>query len=223
MAETWRLLFCAALAFSAGGNAPAFAQGGRAWVDPPADLASPSAPEIGTSEAPDFGQSPNAARSRGPRGTAPTRDRETLSRAEASRQLVIDYLAMWSMNNRVALEATMGFYAPRVIFHGRTLTPAALAEEKRRFLERWPERDYRARPDTIQVNCDRSGQSCTVRSKFDFRAQNPSRRRWSQGSGTLELVVIFPEGRLAIASETSLVHKRRRAIQGGPAEAEGTL
>jgi len=223
MSGTWRLMFCAALTFMAGGNASALAQGGRAWIDPPADFATPGAPEIGDPKAPAFGASPDGARPADPGGPASRSDGENLSPAEASRQLIVDYLAMWSMSNHVALEATMGFYAPRVIFHGRMLTASALAEEKRRFMERWPERDYRVRPESIQVTCDRSGQSCTVRSIFDFRAESRSRRRRSQGSGTLELVVTFPEGRPVIASETSLVNDRRREAQGEPVQSERTL
>jgi hypothetical protein len=94
MSGTLRLMFCAALAFIAGGNASALAQGGWVWIDPPSDLANPIAPEIGAPKAPALGSSPDAARSTGPGGQASGRDGERLSRAEASRQLIVDYLAM---------------------------------------------------------------------------------------------------------------------------------
>jgi hypothetical protein len=84
----------------------------------------------------------------------------------------------------------------------------ALLQEKRRFVQRWPERRYHLRPDTMGVTCDPSGRSCTVRSVFDFAASNPAQNRRSQGIATVELVVGFVGDRPVITAESSLVHGR---------------
>jgi hypothetical protein len=81
--------------------------------------------------------------------------------------------------------------------------------EKRRFVRRWPDRTYRLRPDTMQVACERSGQSCTVRSLFSFEADSPARSRRSEGTGTVEFVVDLSGDRPIIASETSIVQNRQ--------------
>jgi hypothetical protein len=106
------------------------------------------------------------------------------------------------------LAATPEFYAPRVIFHGRSMTTRELLDEKRRFVQRWPERRYSPRLDTMGVSCEPGGRSCTVRSVFDFAAANPARGRRSQGIATIELVVNFVGERPYITAESSLVHGR---------------
>jgi plasmid stabilization system protein ParE len=131
------------------------------------------------------------------------------ARAEAAQELAVDYLHFWSAPNAQALEATPEFYASRVVFHGRMMTDRALLEEKRRFVQRWPEREYRHRENSIRVSCDPSGQACTVQSVFDFTAANSARGKRTQGAATLELVVSFAGDRPVIASENSLVHNRR--------------
>jgi hypothetical protein len=125
--------------------------------------------------------------------------------------LALDYLAFWSASNAEALQSTPEFYTPRVTFHGRSMSAQALFDEKRRFVQRWPVRDYRHRSDSIRTACDPAGDSCTVRSVFDFDAANPARSRRSRGVATLELVVTFANERPFIAAESSIVHDRGRS------------
>jgi hypothetical protein len=131
-----------------------------------------------------------------------------VAREEAARDLVLDYLDVWSAPNPLTLAASSEFYAPQVIFHGRAMSARALLEEKRRFVQRWPERRYRPRPGTMGVFC--GGETCTVRSVFDFLAVDSDRGRRSQGVATLELVVSFRDERPVITAENSLVHGRGR-------------
>ena len=173
-----------------------------AQPQPPASAALPARPEWPASA--ERGRAPGDRRSR------------VASREEAVRDLVSDYLDVWSAPNPLTLAGSAEFYAPNVIFHGRSMSARALLEEKRRFVQRWPERRYRARRDTIGVACGPGGETCTVRSVFDFLAIDPERGRRSQGVATLELVVSFAEDdRPVITAENSLVHGRTRG--GGPA------
>ena len=156
----------------------------------------------------------------GPSFAERTPPRETLdsrlaTREDAARDLLNDYLDLWSAPNPLTLAGGTEFYAPSVIFHGRSMSTRALFEEKRRFIQRWPERRYRARPGTVGVACGPGGETCTVRSVFDFTAADPERGRRSQGVATLELVVAFgPDERPVIMAENSLVHGRGRASAG---------
>jgi hypothetical protein len=128
---------------------------------------------------------------------------------QAARQLVTSYFDAWSSSNDDALQAMPDFYGTRVIFHGRSMSLQALMDEKRRFVRRWPDRTYRLQPDTLQVSCEPSGRSCTVRSLFSFEADSPSRSRRSKGTGVVEFVVDLSGDRPIIASETSVVQDRR--------------
>jgi hypothetical protein len=118
---------------------------------------------------------------------------------------VAAYLDAWSAPNRVTLASTSAFYGPTVTFHGHTRSYESVYAEKQRFAKRWPDRDYRHRPEITQVACESDGRSCTVWSLFDFWAANSRQGRHSQGLGEHELVVNFVGDRPMITSETSRV------------------
>ncbi len=140
------------------------------------------------------------------------------ARAATAKAFAIDYLNSWSAPNDAALEATAAFYAPRVLFHGREVSMQRLFNEKRRFVRRWPERDYRPREDGVGTVCNPPGEICTVHAVFDYTASNAKRRRTSQGTGALQLVVHFIGDKPVIVAEhsTLLGQERRRnlALEG---------
>jgi hypothetical protein len=140
------------------------------------------------------------------------------ARASTAKRFAIDYLTSWSAPNDTALEATAAFYAPRVLFHGREVTMKRLFDEKRRFVKRWPERDYRPREDGVGTTCNPAGEICTVHAVFDYTASHPRRRRISQGTGALQLVVHFIGDRPVIVAEHSTLlgqeRKRNLALEG---------
>ena len=143
------------------------------------------------------------------------------ARAAAAKSFAVDYLESWSAANEEALEATAAFYAPRVLFHGREVSMQRLFNEKRRFVRRWPERDYRPRKDGIGTTCNPAGEICTVHAVFDFTASHPKRRRISQGTGALQLIVHFIGDRPVIVAEHSTLlgqERKRNAPEGASYE-----
>ncbi|ACL59797.1 hypothetical protein [Methylobacterium nodulans] len=151
-----------------------------------------------------------------PRPAPPPAPAETVSDsrlvgwAVAAQDLTRDYFAAFSQPNGVSLGATPRFYAERVVFHGRTMSLGAVLAEKRRFFARWPERRYRARPDSIRTACNAGVATCQVDSTVDFVAANPDRGARSQGTVAVRLGVSFAAGRPMIVSETSRVLSRER-------------
>jgi hypothetical protein len=141
---------------------------------------------------------------------APTQVAGRQAQERAAENLALDYLDAWSEPNSAALDLTRDFYGSRVLFHGREMSAGALFEEKRRFAQRWPERTYRAYPETVQTDCDGARDLCTVRAGFDFMAQNPGSGRRSAGRGTLQLIVSFAGDRPLIVSENSWIGRSGR-------------
>ena len=135
--------------------------------------------------------------------------------AADARDLALAYLDYWSAPNAVTLDATPEFYGPRVRFHGRVLSARELFQQKLRFVQRWPERSYTVRPDSVRTACDPVSETCTVHAVFDFIAVNPARGRRSTGTAMLELVVDVSGPRPVIAAETSRIVSR-----GGAARVE---
>jgi hypothetical protein len=131
-------------------------------------------------------------------------------RDDAAKSFAISYLNSWSGPNEAVLDSTAEFYAPRVLFHGRTISMRALFNEKRRFVQRWPERDYRPRPESMGVTCNPAGEICTVHAVFDFTAANPERRTRSEGTGALQLIVQFiGEKPIIVAEHSTLLGQER--------------
>ncbi len=138
---------------------------------------------------------------------SPVRGRSS-SREQAAQKLAVNYLKLWSASNRQAIQTTPEFYGSRVLFHGKRMSFEELLAEKRRFAQRWPDRDYRYRPETLNVRCSSGANTCTVRSAFDFEAVNSKLDERSRGVGTHELVVSFAGERPVIIIETSRVLSR---------------
>ncbi|TNC11406.1 hypothetical protein FF100_19995 [Methylobacterium terricola] len=128
--------------------------------------------------------------------------------AVASQRLTRDYLASISGSNGATLAAAPGFYGDQVVFHGRTMTVSRLMSEKRRFVQRWPERRYRPRPDSLRTACNAGLAVCRVQATVDFSAFSPDRGARSQGTVDLELTVSLAGARPVIIAETSRVVSR---------------
>ena len=209
----------------------ASAQPSRVWVDPPGDAGVPAPPAPAEMTPPPAAALPEAQPSEpapAPQALQPARPPagpaeaalpsspqpadttvSVASREDVARNLAVAYLDAWSSPNDEALEATEGFYAPMVTFHGQVMNVRALLEEKRRFVRRWPARRYVPRPDTLGVFCKDVAETCTVRSVFDFDAANPRTGRRARGVATLELVVSFGGSDApTIVAENSTVHGR---------------
>jgi hypothetical protein len=141
------------------------------------------------------------------------------AREQAARDLLLEYLAAWSAPNEEALAAMPDFYAPTILFYGKSRSARSVMSEKQQFIQRWPSREYTARADTMGVACSPGGDTCTVRSVFDFSAFDPRRERRSRGVATLELTVRFDGSDTpVIVSENSIVHGR-----GGDPQETGSL
>jgi len=186
---------------------------------PPMQSAQPATPAV-KPDAPPSRQAeppPAAAPSAPAVAAQPLKDPDAdkrSARASVAKNFAINYLESWSASNDVALEATAAFYAPRVLFHGREVSMQRLFNEKRRFVRRWPERDYRPRPDAMGTVCNPAGEVCTVHAVFDFTAFHPKRRRVSQGTGALQLIVHFIGDKPVIVAEhsTLLGQERKRNL-----------
>lgn len=213
------LMSCVAAASSA-----ALAQAPRPWVDPPAKLdAAPQAPAPQPATpapapapapvptpAPQPQQEAKPQPAPQPKAVPESQTAERGTRNDDARAFVLNYLETWSSPNDRALDATTEFYAPRVLYHGRTISMERVFKQKQRFVKRWPEREYRPREDAIGSECNQAGTVCKIHTVFDYVAANPRRGRFSQGSGALQLVVEFIGDKPVIVAEHSTVIKQSR-------------
>jgi hypothetical protein len=128
---------------------------------------------------------------------------------KASSDLTTSYLQVWSTAQAASPAYVARIYAPRIRFYGRMVDRNGLVQEKRRFVRRWPVRHYALRPGTVRVTCDERSRLCLVASIFDWRAENPARRRTSRGSSSLEQRLDFS------ADQPAVVHESGRVLTRG--------
>lgn len=131
--------------------------------------------------------------------------------AGASQRLTVAYLDSVSASNAAMIASAPRFYGDSVWFHGRTMSMTALIAEKRRFVQRWPERRYEPRIDEMRIACNAANATCMVRAVYDYLAFNPARDTRAQGVGELVLTISLAGERPVIVSETS------RILSRGPA------
>lgn len=149
--------------------------------------------------------------------TAPVSDGQLRAWAGTAQALARDYLDSVSAPGPAMLAATPRFYGERVLFHGRSMTLAALTAEKRRFVQRWPERRYEPRSDSIRTACSPTQALCRVEALFDFRAENPAKGLRSQGVSSVTFEISLAGPRPVIVSETSRVLRRDGPVSAVPA------
>jgi hypothetical protein len=155
-----------------------------------------------------------------PRTLAPPAEAQFESAEEGSRAFAYSYLQSWSSSNDKALSDLRGLFGSRVSYYGRSLDQNSLFEKKRRFAERWPVRNYRHRPGTLSVRCEKPAGQCWVRSIVDWDAANPTRNAKKRGAFRFELGIDVSGPRPIVRSE-NMPQLANLAPKPAPAEARG--
>ena len=84
--------------------------------------------------------------------------------------------------NEDAIKYLSETYADVVNYYGKRVSKAEIIAEKRRFVQRWPERNYRPRWIDTKINCHAKSQECTIEGVADFEANNSTRGRRESGA-----------------------------------------
>jgi hypothetical protein len=148
---------------------------------------------------------------------APPQDSPTPLTAERQAEFIIQYLLRaWNVGDIGSLRT---YYSDTVAYYGKRKGKFDVIVDKTRFIERWQNRNYIIRPDTLTIHCyvldHGSGRiSCDVKGLMDWEATNASWRSSGTASFTYTL-----EGRsdpldLRIAAENSTVISRNVAAFG---------
>lgn len=176
-----------------------------------ADLAEMVAPAVvqilcfSDSPAPPVATNPRPEQEAGP---APS---PKLSVQELATVFAHAYHVAWSSPNDAALAFMDSVYTESVEFYGNVVSAAAVMEEKRKFAQRWPIRDYNVRDDSLSVAC--TGSVCTVSAVIDWFAHSPARASSSNGVATFEFRL--NTDRLSITRETGAVLRGQAANPDG--------
>jgi curved DNA-binding protein CbpA len=117
-------------------------------------------------------------------------------------------ISSWSSANVSDLPSYVGAYADQVSYYGSVKSREAVLQDKRRFLERWPERRYELRPNSITAQC--KADVCRVSGLLDWRARSTARAASASGMAQFEYEVTVLGGTFRILSESSSVVRAQR-------------
>jgi hypothetical protein len=84
----------------------------------------------------------------------------------------------------------------------------AILEEKRRFIKRWPDRNYQPRWNDTKITCETTSQQCTIEGIADFEAKSSARGKQERGTLRYSMGIKLIEGDVRIVAEKSEVVER---------------
>jgi len=117
-------------------------------------------------------------------------------------------VSAWSSTNPISLTSLASSYADEVFYYGMRKSRQAIFLEKRRLLERWPERIYDVQPSSITVQC--LANICSVGGMVDWQTRSVPRAASASGIAQFEYKVTLSPSAFSILSENGSVVKRYR-------------
>ena len=124
------------------------------------------------------------------------------SKAEAERA-VQNYLALWSSNGNFSAAVVDRFYAPRVIYYGKSFARSQVLADKRAYARAWPVRDYHEVPGSFSAQCNPDRSVCKVRVLMSYRRVSRSNVA-ARGTARMMFEFVPADGRRKIARESAV-------------------
>ncbi|UIJ85284.1 hypothetical protein LZK77_16335 [Rhizobium leguminosarum] len=115
-------------------------------------------------------------------------------------QFVERYHNAWSSANSTALAFIRGAYGPQVDYFGKTVSLEEVLRDKGNFANRWPDRAYSVRPDSLIISCL---STCEVTGEVEWFASAAARNKST--SGVASFGMIWDPDTQRIKAETSKV------------------
>jgi len=137
---------------------------------------------------------------------------------------VLALASRWSSPNDEAFRSFDALYAEKVRYRGKVTLRQDVVLDKRHFAERWPERTYTIRPDSISVTCAKGSDTCSVRGIMNRVLANGAAKATSRDVTSFDYQIAGSDQALYIVAETSALAKpqsRPRVLNPFTAVGEG--
>jgi hypothetical protein len=123
---------------------------------------------------------------------------------------VKDIAAAESQPSSIALAAIQPHYADTVLYDGKYLDRPGVLKEYWAFVQKWPERHYSVRPDSIAPQCIPDIGLCDVTAIIDWVFAGQPGGKKSAGQSIWTLSLVRQRGSLAIISVKRVPTRKRR-------------
>lgn len=107
-------------------------------------------------------------------------------------------------NAELALAQVRTSYAPTVDYYGKWTDLNSIIEDKRSYFQRWPERGYDVRDNSIMVTC--ANDQCMVSGTYDWIVRSLPRHKQAKGVANFSYTIAISPNPKIIA-ETSKVQR----------------
>jgi hypothetical protein len=142
-----------------------------------------------------------------PAPEAPSKTELSLEQRSAAH--INSIMATWSgPNTDAVIDALQRAYSAQVNYYGKQLSREDVLADKRKFIERWPQRKYVIRTQSLATSCERDEITvCTVTGTVDYVTSSAQAAR-SQGSAQFEYRLLWTKQGPIIAHEAGKVIDR---------------
>jgi hypothetical protein len=115
----------------------------------------------------------------------------------------------WSKPNQQALAEVARLYADQVSYYGSVRTADAVSLDKRASAERWPDRDYKLRPNSLTAKCDAGALTCRLDGIVTWKVENGERHESAVGETSFLYELLYTDESFSILLESSADYPRR--------------
>nr|WP_281406614.1 ATP-dependent Clp protease proteolytic subunit [Rhizobium sp. P44RR-XXIV] len=121
-----------------------------------------------------------------------------------ARNFVSELVNSGSLPANQAVAFASSVYAGEVNFYGKQKRLSEILDDKAKFFERWPNRVYRLRPESVVVSC--GGDLCRVTGDFDWYVSSPQRAKSLNGTASF-FYSLSMNGRIQVVAEDGKARK----------------
>ena len=125
-----------------------------------------------------------------------------------TKEFVASLFAAWSSND-LKVASLDALYADQVDYYGKTAHRPSIVADKRKFMERWPQRRYTVRETSTVAHCN-DKQICTLIGSIDWASFNPTTLAGARGIADIQYGISWSGDEPKIVLETSKVLNRQQ-------------
>jgi hypothetical protein len=114
----------------------------------------------------------------------------------------------WSGSNAELLPVLDKLYTEKVLYHGKSTPRQSVLLSKRRFADRWTQRNYAVRPGSVSATCAAAGSTCRVKGSMTWKLHEAKATTPSRGIATFAYSIVFKDSGPQISAETDTVNDK---------------
>lgn len=130
----------------------------------------------------------------------------------AARDAAFGFYAAVSGSAGTALPALATRFGNRVVFYGKSMTRSEVIEVQVGYMQRWPDRSFTVRPQTLQVECDGQSRACVVTGIVDYALRSEARNAAAYGTESFRLDIVITGGVPAVTGVGSTSIARHNSV-----------